>query len=400
MGVKESGPLRDIPPNTRLCFLYRPEDRPLSHDLYRALRGDTFQTFPGMEQMFRLPLRHENISGIPISNFSDGEIKRTIDRIVAKASGHKVVPIVLTPFSRHDNPADNNQYWILKHSFLSRDLPLQVVATETVIDKSKLKWSVAGIGLQVFVKAGGTPWTMQPRTNNCLIVGIGQAHQVTATGISRYFAYSVLTNSSGEFKEVRTLGEDRDEKHYIWAFSENLRKIFEEYSDKFSNFVVHTTFRIRHSEFEAIANILSEQKYRSTEGEFVSLRFNERNRFFGFASKHNSRVPYESTIISLAKNQFLVWFEGLQYGQSTVRGMIGRPLYVEFNYPSEGLTQDQQRRHLQDAINLSGANWRGFNAKSLPISVYYAQIIAKYLKQFDRLGLPNVNVNTSTLWFL
>ena len=111
-------------------------------------------------------------------------------------------------------------------------------------------------------------------------------------------------------------------------------------------------------------------------------------------------MPYESTVIPLSRSEFLVWFEGLQYGQQTVRKMVGSPLHVKFTYPNEGLTREQQRAHLQDAINLSGANWRGFNAKSLPVSVYYAQLIARYLREFEIHGLPTVDVDTLTPWFL
>ena len=64
MGVKQSGPFKKIPEDTHLYFLYRQEDRPLSRDLFRALRGDTFRTFTGMEHMFHLPISNENVSGI------------------------------------------------------------------------------------------------------------------------------------------------------------------------------------------------------------------------------------------------------------------------------------------------------------------------------------------------
>ena len=219
-------------------------------------------------------------------------------------------------------------------------------------------------------------------------------------GIERFFAYSVLTDSSGAFEEVRVLGEDQDEERYIESFSTNLRRIFEDYSSRFSSFVVHATFSIGRRELESVAAALSEQKEKQEEvGEFVSLKFNDRNRFFGFAVDHNSRVPYESAVLPLSRNEFLVWFEGLQYGRPTVHKMVGNPLHVQFTYPNE-LEQHQQRAHLQDAINLSGANWRGFNAKSLPVSVYYAQIIAKYLREFESHGLPTVDVNVLTPWFL
>ena len=314
----------------------------------------------------------------------------------------KLSPIVLTPFSKHDTLDENAAYWNLKHAFLSKGLPIQVVASETVADKNKLKWATASIGLQIFAKVGGTPWKVRPRTERCLIVGIGQAHHVSEKGIDRFFAYSVLTDSSGVFQEVRSLGDARDEEHYIKNFSTNLRKIFADYSSDFSSFVVHTTFSIGRRELESVAAALKDQQKRQEgTGEFVSLKFNDRNRFFGFAIDHNSRVPYESNVISLSHSEFLVWFEGLQYGQSTVHKMVGGgPLHVKFTYPSEGLTPDQQRAHLQDAINLSGANWRGFNAKSLPVSVYYAQLIAKYLKEFERHGLPTVDVDIFTPWFL
>lgn len=399
MGVKQSGPFEKIPEDVHLYFLYRKEDRPLSRDLFRALRGDTFSTFNGMERMFHFPISNKNVRGIILSDFSPNEIQRVRDQIIKNAPD-KVVPIVLTPFSRHDTPEENVAYWNLKHAFLSKDLPIQVVSTKTVADKNILKWSTSSIGLQVFAKAGGTPWKVCPRTERCLIVGIGQAHHRSEEGIERFFAYSVLTDSSGAFEEVRVLGEDQDEERYIESFSTNLRKIFKDYSSHFSSFVVHATFSVGWRELESIATALSEQKKEQKEaGEFVSLKFNDRNRFFGFAVDHNNRVPYESTVVPLSHNEFLVWFEGLQYGRPTVHKVVGNPLHVQFTYPKK-LGRHQQRAHLQDAINLSGANWRGFNAKSLPVSVYYAQIIAKYLKEFDRHGLSTVDVNVLTPWFL
>ena len=401
MGVKQSGPFEHCPNDTHLYFIYRREDHSLSQDLFRALRGDAFGTFLGMQSMFHFPISKENVSGAALSDFGPSEVQRVRDRVVADAAGRKVVPIVLTPFSRHDAPDKNTAYWNLKHAFLSEGLPIQVVSTQTVADKNKLKWSTAGIGLQVFAKLGGTPWKIQPRTESCLIVGIGQAHHVSEERIDRFFAYSVLTDSSGVFKEVRVLGKSRNEEHYIENFSANLRKIFADYSSSFSSFVVHTTFSIRRRELDSIASALAEQqKQQENTGEFVALKFNDKNRFFGFAVDHNSHIPYESTMIPLSRSEYLVWFEGLQYGQPIVRKMVGNPLHVQFTYPSEGLTPDQHRGHLQDAINLSGANWRGFNAKSLPVSVYYAQLIAKYLKEFEKHELPAIDVSILTPWFL
>ena len=371
-GVKNSGPLHTAPRNTHLYFLYKPEHRTLSHDLFRALRGDTFPTFPGMESMFQFSTSNDHVSGAPISDFSPAEIDRVRDRVIADADGRRVVPVVLTPFSRHDSPDVNSAYWYLKHSFLSKDLPLQVVSTSKIADRNALKWAASGIGLQIFAKAGGIPWKVRPRREQSLIVGIGQAHRFVGNRIERFFAYSVLTDSSGVFEEVKFLGEGRDESEYIDSFSENLAEVFHEYSARFTSFVIHAPFTLRRRELDSVAGLLRNYQTRRTAAnyrvdptEFVALKFNDRNRFFGFSVDHNSRVPYESTILSLSKSESLIWFEGLQYGRRTVPGMIGGPLHVAFAYPdSQDLTPLQKEVHLQDAINLSGANWRGFNAKS------------------------------------
>lgn len=350
--------------------------------------------------MFSFPVARHNVRGATISEFEPGEIDRVAEMVAADAAGRPVVPVVITPFSRRDEAEENEAYWMLKHAFLARGMPIQVVAAETVANRNTLKWSTSGIALQIFAKAGGTPWRVVPATERCLIVGVGQAHKVLSEGgIERFFAYSVLTDSTGAFQEIRLLGAAGDEESYIDAFHSSLRRIFEDYADRFSSFVVHSTFSVRRRELDSIAAALGAQQAAGGDGYFVSMKFNDRNRFFGFSSGHNSRVPYESTVVSLSRSEYLVWFEGLQYGQSALQKMVGGPLHVRYAYPDR-LGESEKRMFLQDAINLSGANWRGFNAKSLPVSVYYAQIIARYLKEFEAHGLRLLDVDNIVPWFL
>ena len=401
MGVQRFGPYEQNAEDTQLYFLYRREDHALSQDLFRALRGDTFRTFSGMDKMFRFPVSRANVRGATIAEFEKAEIEKVAEMVAADAAGRRVVPVVITPFSRHDEAEENKAYWTLKHAFLAKGMPIQVVASETVSNRNKLKWSTSGIALQIFAKAGGTPWRVVPATERCLIVGVGQAHKKVFPegGIERFFAYSVLTDSTGAFQEIRLLGAGRDEESYIDAFHDSLRRIFEDYADRFSSFVVHSTFSIRTRELDSIAAALRDRKAAGGDGHFVSMKFNDRNPFFGFASAHNSRVPYESTVIPLSHSDYLVWFEGLQYGQSALQKMVGGPLHVRYAYPDR-IAESEKRMFLQDAINLSGANWRGFNAKSLPVSVYYAQIIARYLKEFEAHGLRPPDVDNIVPWFL
>lgn len=137
------------------------------------------------------------------------------------------------------------------------------------------------------------------------------------------------------------------------------------------------------------------------------MKFNEQDQYIGFSSG-NSKVPLEGTHVPLGSGQHLVWFEGSQTNQN-IRNAVAKPTHIEFVYPSpknenepDSIQRIRENRlsYIQDAINLSGANWRGFNAKNTPVSVYYAKIIADYIENFDRLGLDMVDIDGMSPWFL
>lgn len=398
MGVKEHGPLQEAPGDTQLYFAYRQEDKTLSHDLYKALRGTTFRTFPGFEAMFRLAIGSGNVFGVPINDFTPEQITEAVDKVKSQASGSHAVAVVITPFSKWDPDEEKAPYWTIKHAFLANGIATQVVTTDKLRDPNSLKWAVSNIGLGIFAKLGGRPWKLNPRTQKCLIVGVGRAHLFTEKGIERYYAYSVLTDASGVYQEMRVLGEAVNENDYLSQLRVTLGAIIKEYSGAFQTFVIHAPYTIRGNELTAIHETLNQAQGEGRQ--LVVMKFNERSRFFGYALENNSLIPYESSYLALGKSEYLIWFEGLHYGGAGANKRFGRPVHVRFDYPRDPLPAERQRDFLQDAVNLSGANWRGFNAKSLPVSVFYSQLIARHIGHFQDLGLPDVNFASLPPWFL
>ncbi len=401
-GIKRHGPLNQVVNDPKLYFLYLEKDRPFSEDLFRALRGDTFSfNFPGMEAMFRYRLDRSNVGGASVIDFSAASIETAIQNIEKDAGDRPAVPLVIVPFDKLDTGRDPSEYYIAKHTFLRHGIPSQFVTRRLLQQKNQLKWAISNIGLQLFAKMGGQPWKIEPRTKNCLIVGIGQAHKITNGKVEKYFAYSILTESTGLYKELRVLGESAERGSYIDSFRRNLRLALEQYRDQYENFVIHATFGIRKEELDAVKAII--QSFDTAEAikkSFTVLKFNDKNKFFAYSTTNNSMIPYESTYIQLAHDEYLVWFEGLQYQNPNVREKIERPLHVEFIYSNQDLNNERRRDYLQDALNISGANWRGFNAKSLPISVFYAHLVAEYYKEFQSLGLAKIDFETLSPWFL
>jgi hypothetical protein len=401
-GIRKHGPLQAIQDNSLICFVYRPQDKPLSYELYHALRGERYATFPGMKSMFSFSLGKEHVTGLALQGYDHEDVIKAADQIAVASEDRPCLPLILFPWSRteHD-PEGMDCYYKIKHQFLGRRLPTQFVTIARVRGREGLKWSISNIGLAVFSKLGGKPWKLTTKQEKCLIIGIGQAHRKDQAGISRYFAYSVLSDSSGLYDSIRILSKSEDQAEYLNGLTKRIKAVIEEFSDSYTRFVIHTPFKLRRYEMDAIKMALEELPSETdSERSFTVLKFNENSKFFAFALNSNSKVPYESSCLSLGKKQYLVWFEGLQYHNPTIRRRIARPMHVEFMYSNRELSHEDEKDYLQDAINLSGANWRGFNAKTLPVSVYYAKLIAEYISHFDRLGLPEIDIENLPPWFL
>lgn len=399
LGVRENGPLKPVTDAAKVFFVYRPEDKPLSYDLFRALRGDTFNTFLGMKKMFEFAMNKEHVGGAPLNGFDETSLEQTCRAIRDATGDSPAVAVVITPFHYDGTDEASHAYYQTKKAFLDNGIPSQFVSTELLESKSTLKWSASNIGLGVFAKMGGLPWRMVPRTESCLIVGLGQAHRVIPEGgIDRYLAYSVLTDSTGLYHDLKILGRASNPDEYLREFKSNLSHVLEQYSDRFKTFVIHTTFKIRRDELAAVKQVL--EGFASEGYNFVVMKFNDDNKFFGYAPANNSMIPFEGSYLRLSRTEFVLWFEGLQRRNPTVPRKIERPVHIEFMFPDDRLTDARIRDCLQDAFNLSGANWRGFNAKSLPISVYYAQLIARFVKGSEAVGVPEADFSTLSPWFL
>ncbi len=404
MGMKEYGPFTPVQHRPKVYFVYRSEDHSVSQELYLALNGKTHsRTFPGMRRMFKYQFDRENVGGIEIQDFTLESVEAILESIRRQEGDRPIVPLFVSPLAE-----DSSEYYEIKRRCLIEKIPCQFVSVDLIRDPLEFKWAVSNIALQLFSKMGGIPWIVQPKTRSCLIVGIGQAHQRTGDGhVNKYFAYTVLTESSGLYKELKVLGNTADSAEYLHGFRSRLRGVLEKYYDDYDSFVIHTAFTLRRSELDAvnefaeIEDVLKDfNTAKNDKKAIVVLKFNRRNKFFAYSEQSNSRIPFESTCIRLAHDEFLIWFEGLQYHRPTVSDRIEQPMHVQFTYENHPLDESKRLEYLQDAVNLSGANWRGFNAKSVPVSVKYADLVAKFYKEFQSLNGTDIDFETLRPWFL
>jgi len=400
-GLKNNSPLQKPPSETNFIFVFKQSDRDIAINLLRGLRGESFpQQFAGIEKLFKMPFSNDKIKGKKVDEIN----VEILEEIVSEIKNNQVntVPIILTN-SKNSNE-DERLYYTIKHIFTSNNIACQVVTKDLLNNSYTLKYSLSGIGLQVFAKSGGKPWKVKPAINDCLIIGIGSKNKVTyipsgGKKIEKYLTYSVLTDSSGIFKEIQVLSEDEHEDNYYKKLVTKLKSIIRvAINEGNKNIVVHTPYKIsRDKVWDKIFKDIPKNVIISV------VIINDYHKYFGFDFTKNSLVPYESSCLAISEFEYLVWFEGLQFNNSAFTKPIGSPIYINFWYSNnlDNLKQpDFRRKLLQDCINLSGANWRGFKAKQLPVSIFYCQRIAEFLTKFEEYDFDNIQIDNLKPWFL
>ena len=397
IGLKDSGPLQPLATPPKLLFIFREQDRQAARTLATTLRGSDKRAkyaFPGFKHLFKTDIEIDR-NPVVVPDFSLQSMKTALAQ-VKSASG---LPVLVMP--------DNEDEGYLNHKaiFTQAGIPSQVCTLGVIQDENTLKWSVANIALQIFCKAGGLPWKVRPAAERCLIVGISQSHKVKkdagAVSVEKYFAFSILTDSSGLFQKIQVLGQSENENIYLGQLRENLKSVLEAGKQEFSYVVVHSSFKLKHKEMDAIQQVVTEAANVSNgkQCRFAVVKVNHKSRFFGMNRSANSLVPYEGTRIKLGRGEYLVWFEGIFPDKPTVTKAFPGPTHLHFLRIAEGdkISDDLL---LQDLVNLSGANWRGFNAKSAPVSVFYCHLVADLVHDFQERGLPLPAVEGLKPWFL
>jgi hypothetical protein len=397
-GLSKSGPLGSIVGDQIYDFMYLEEDRNYAVSLLKGLRGETHPNiFSGVEALFKTPFSNSQIKGTPLKDLSEQSIDAKIAEI--KQSGKNVLPIIIINAKR--TIANEREYYFIKNKLTNAGIPCQIVTKDLIRNENSLKFSLANIALQIFAKSGGKPWKMKAPGNEYLIIGIGQSYNIekTAEGnsIEKNITYSVLTDSSGIFKDIQILSEGVESDDSYWSkLTSNIAGIINKSPNK--RVVLHVPFRISKDKvLEKVASLIN------SDIELSVLVINDTNPYFGFDYLNNGLVPFEGTFVKLSKYEYLIWFEGIQPANPKITKRYGNPLLVKFWFTNKPeLFEDYNYREvlLQDCINLSGANWRGFKSKQLPVSIFYCQRIAEFISKFREYHLEHVEINNLKPWFL
>ncbi len=395
-GLLRYGPCELPPVMPKFFFVFRPQDRMAARTLYRALAGKTYPIrFPGMERVFNVPFSGDAVSSCEVNDFSYESLEKAAG-IIHKSGGENPVCIVLSD-------DEVSAYYAQKALFLAQRIATQNVRLASVLQRRDFEWFIAGIALQIFCKSKGRPWKVRSRSERTLIVGVSQAIGHAEGGQHRYVSYSVTTDASGVFQDIQTLADERTEESYVEKLASNLethlRNLASQKKGQVNRIVLHCSFRLSFQAMARLRTVAKQVAGMDDAPQIVILRLNTDHQYAGYDLTQAALVPRECSFVSLGGGKYILWCDGLKRNQS-IQKRPCNPIQVNFDYAFPPLPPAEKMSILEDISNLAGANWRGFNASTRPVSVFYCRIVGEFIKEFSERGLPVPSVEEFMPWFL
>ena len=202
-------------------------------------------------------------------------------------------------------------------------------------------------------------------------------------------------DNRGLFHSISIVSDNLDKAQYLESLRQNVVNVLKDNNNKYSSIALHAPFRISKEEIAKIAEAVSDH---GSSIEFIVIRLNQYNKFYGYNKTINTLVPYESSLMPIGEHEYLLWTEGVTSIDKTAKKRYSGPILIDIMYQNVAVSSYDS--YLQDLINLSGMNWRAYNSKAVPLSIQYCQLVTDFVEEFQERGFPKLTEDNLKPWFL
>lgn len=427
-GIGEFGPYSrsaPIPRAPRVCLICQASQQGVAEQLmYKFLHGIQNSVFSrgflrtyGFDDCQPVPFTARNGTAVAYHEASQRALQ------AARDSGQKWdLAFVQVEDRTHQMRGDDNPYLVTKAFFLTQQIPIQQFRFETsqTPNQRQLAYTLSNMALATYAKLGGIPWLLRadPTTTHELVVGISSSRVRTSrlsqgarlvgfttvfSGDGSYFLHTVskavaFDDYSDEMLASLRASLERVRKERNWQKGERVRLIF------------HAFKPLRDNEAHAVTRLAEELSDFQLEFAFLhvasdtNLQLFNRNAHGVPVGQHGKVkgvfVPERGLMVALSDRDMLVGATG---AKELKRPTDGAPVPLRLHLHRASTFRDL--RYLgQQVMLFASHSWRGFQPASMPVTVSYSQLIARYM---GRLGTttrwnPDVLYGQigTTRWFL
>jgi len=389
-GLKRHGPYDFSAFNKDLIkagIIYPLNQEQLAHSFMNKLQYGEGQ-FKGFSQWFKTKI--DFLKEIPVE-----EEEEDVERAAKELSCEDIdIAFILTSKQK------GTVYKCCKSIFSGNGIPCQFLRIERVFDKN-FQWIIDNVALATYAKVGGVPWVVEKRINSQdeLILGISRARDKSQKYI---VGFVTIFAQNGEFLLMHSKVPVIEWEKYIDGLEKLILESYNEYLELRTEprkIILHFHKRPGYKELTAVSNALDE----IGNIPYALVHLNEFSSIRLFDTSDQTFVPKKGLKVKLSKKRFLLLLDGRDNGSS--RRKVGVPNVLDINIDKRSHIdwQSDPNEIIKQIYEISHVNWRGFNAKTIPITINYSKLISRLVVE---IGLENWNNMISSgklknkAWFL
>jgi hypothetical protein len=227
---------------------------------------------------------------------------------------------------------------------------------------------------------------------------VGRADIKRTDGPQRIFGYALSFISNGVYRQTWSFTPASDENTYAERLQDAIRHTLTAPQDldaPFERLIIHLSKRTGWREIEAVQRAISDAGVTLPVG---MLRLDDSTLYEIADGRTDTLAPPKGLVVRLGTHRRLLQAEG-----ATAVGVPNGPLLIELdNRGNVGI--DAFDGLVAQAFRLAHANWRGFNARSQPVTLVYGELLARLVGYLEDVSTWDPTLLRGDLrdkpWFL
>ena len=313
------------------------------------------------------------------------------------------VAIYLSPFNKHEpNLEKKLVYYKVKEQLLYKRIISQVIEFDRFRrNQNKFIYDLTNISLALLAKLDGTPWQLNVKPKNELVIGVG-AFKNTEENI-RYVASAFSFKNNGRFNEFHYFSKS-DVKQLGGALSDAIYQ-YVPTNQIPEKIVIHFYKDMKDEEIQPVLEMMD--KLQLPCPLFVlNINKTKSQDIIAFDQNWNGElIPMSGTYINIGpKGEYkYLLFNNLRYN-NTVKypshSSYSFPIKLKISSPTPEALNDSKmiRKLIEQVYQFSRLYWKSLRQQNVPITIKYPEMVAEIAPRFESKEIPPFG--QETLWFL
>jgi argonaute-like protein implicated in RNA metabolism and viral defense len=347
--------------------------------------------YGGFERWYRLPI--ERFVEFPTEG--DGEADYNARAIEASKKNLDLVFVIAAPVAGR-----TGLYPKVKALLLESGMPSQFINTNRLSSGEQFQWILANVSLACYAKIGNTPWVIEGPEKNEIVLGMSRSIDKKRNVI---VGFTVVFKQNGDFVLSQSESPVSTWDDYEESIEDLVTKAIQSYSRIESppdSLVFHFSKRTGRKEVLSVKRAIESS---GLDMEYAIVHINTTSSFRAFDTSDPSYVPLKGLRVKLSARESVLLFDGRT--PQRARTSAGTPNVYDATIDANStIERKEYYRIFQQIFNLSFVNWRGLNAKNIPVTINYSNLLARLLSEIGDSDQWNKIVAQQSLkrkaWFL